>query len=783
MSDADTIAPRDDAARLGDEHVRTLLERAEAIAKIGHYRDDLITGELYWSPGLYAISGVDPATPAKDVANLFAPLVPTHEATRLLTLRDGSAAARRSYSYETTLHRPDGGRRMIFNLALPEFDEAGLVRAFFGVIRDVTDERVKEKALSELTRQYERAEGLARLFHSYEDFGTGTLHVSPMFYEIMGREPGSGVIPVTELLDALETDTDRERSRARRDDVARRGVSSSFHTRFRRASDDAVRTLAVDCEPERDDAGAVIGQFAIVRDITEAQYAERSLYQTNRLLDRAQRLSGVGHCYDDYVNDVLTGSDNFFAIYGVDTADAPASFTEMIALVYRDQPDRRASAAAAREAVKRHPHTVFREFDIVRPLDGEHRHLRIEAEPDFDAHGRLIGNFAIVQDVTEVRRSERALRRREAFVENAQKAASAAPYRLDVETRRFTGSLLIRRFFGWVGAAPAFVPLEDVYASMVSPIDVERATRALAEAIDTQSPFAFEYSIRRESDGAVRHLRTRAEPEIRPDGTVRAFLGVLLDVTAEVDAQRERDQLERAVERAQRVEALGFFAGGLAHEVRNVVQPLPLIAGRLRKLLETGDLHGALRDLDDLELASNRALTSVRGMLAFISSEQELSEVHRLGDLMVETERFLRAAVTARLSFATTADAADALVRVGRTGFLQVAVNLVQNAVEAGGPNVAVSVSADVAETPATDTTALRRAVVVSVEDNGPGIPPGMLGRIFEPFYSGKKDLDGSGLGLAVINNLVSRWGGRVTVDAPRETGARFDVEIPIAEG
>ena len=1035
-------------AHLDEDRLRMLLERAETIASIGHYRLDLATGEVYVSPGLSVLGGGEQREYVSDVPSLLEPLMAPEEAARLAALRVAATRSGQSYSYETTIHPEDGGLRRLLVLAIPEFANDGRVRAFFGLVRDVTEERERERELNELTREYERAERLARMFHSYDDFRRDMVSASPMFYEIFGLEPGSGKLPVDQLFSAYESKDAQARGRARREAFKRAGAPLSVELSVVRANDGERRILAMDAEPEFAPDGSVVGQFSIVRDITElrrtelelsqtnrlfyraqhlsrvghfyddfvagefrpsdtmyeiwglekpskpitleefalrthgsntdeienvlaiqaqikrdrrpflveftlkrpndgetrhlrieseadvddegrvvgsfgivqdvtelrqtehelrrtnrllyraqrltnvgycyddfatgaftasetvfaiygvekpqraitfedfaaivygdneeeisrlraiqgllksapstlfleitinrpsdgrqrhlrleaepdydergravgaftviqdvtdVRHTERELSQTNRLFYRAQKLSGIGHFYDDYTTGELINSDTLYDIYGLEKPSHPITLQEFAALAHGEGTDDAALVMALQAGMKREPATNLVEFSIVRPNDGATRHLRIETEPDFDEKGRVRGAFGVLQDVTDLRRAERELRRREAFLEAAQKATLVAPYRLNVVTKRFTGSLLIRDFFGWTGEVPDFVPLQEVYDHMASEADVERAATSLAEATASRCAYSFEYSIRRRSDGALRHMLTRAEPELDESGEVIAFLGILQDVTAEVEARRDRERLAHRVERAQRIETLGFFAGGLAHEVRNVVQPLPLIAKRLRKLLEKGEYDKVLAALDSLELASERALTSVRGMLAYIGSERERIESVSLGALMEDTERFLRAAVRARLRFDVEPSARSAVLRVGRTGFLQVALNLAQNAVEAGGEDVTIAFRAHSLDNPRAAGAMIQagRCIELNIEDDGPGIAPSALARIFEPFFSSKLDADGTGLGLALTQSMIARWRGEITVSSPPGQGAVFTIRLPYSE-
>lgn len=234
----------------------------------------------------------------------------------------------------------------------------------------------------------------------------------------------------------------------------------------------------------------------------------------------------------------------------------------------------------------------------------------------------------------------------------------------------------------------------------------------------------------------------------------------------------EREKLQAALARGDRLAAVGTMAASVAHEVNN---PLTTVLGYAKLLLE--DKPEAHPDRPGLELIAEEAARMkgiIGNLLDYSRSERaprpqgetDVNEsLRHTAALMVPQLRKSR--VVLDLDLADDLPAAVA----GAHALQQVFVNLVQNAAQAMPDGGRVAVTSGFAPG--------KVAIEVNVIDAGPGVPPGERKRIFEPFVTTK--VSGTGLGLAVCKHLVTSFGGSVDVsDGPGGRGARFRVIIPI---
>jgi signal transduction histidine kinase len=237
-------------------------------------------------------------------------------------------------------------------------------------------------------------------------------------------------------------------------------------------------------------------------------------------------------------------------------------------------------------------------------------------------------------------------------------------------------------------------------------------------------------------------------------------------------AEEERAGLEQGARRAEKLAALGTLAAGLAHELNN---PIGIICSRIEvTLLEaeaTGLPEAVRNDLKVLHRNAQRVARIAQGLLSFSRPSGGTHGSVHLNDVVRETLLLAERQVT-RAGVALAVETADALppVRGDGNALEQVLLNLVTNAaaaVEAGG---AIAI---------TTRRHPERAgsVQLIVADSGRGIPPDVLPRIFDPFFSTKPG--GTGLGLAVSEGIVREHGGTIDVESTPGQGTRFTITLP----
>ncbi|HEY0834044.1 MAG TPA: ATP-binding protein, partial [Azospirillum sp.] len=278
-------------------------------------------------------------------------------------------------------------------------------------------------------------------------------------------------------------------------------------------------------------------------------------------------------------------------------------------------------------------------------------------------------------------------------------------------------------------------------------------------------------------DGDVREVEVGVHP-FGVEGGPAWFL-VFNDVTA-------RKKAERALHQAQKMQAIGQLAGGIAHEFNNMLTAIGGFAAMARRA--PNDRARVEQCLGEIVKATDRAAGLTAQLLSFGRQDRaEAAKPVRVAGLLDDLRRFLRPILGERYEVRTDVRAPDAVVLIEPSLLHQTLVNLAINGRDAmpdGGP-ITLTIDRVLPDAAFWQRHAdLRRGacVTISVSDAGTGIQPDVLDRIFEPFFTTKEQGVGTGLGLSLVYSTVTRAGGAVEVASEPGQGTSFTLFLP-AEG
>jgi PAS domain S-box-containing protein len=242
-------------------------------------------------------------------------------------------------------------------------------------------------------------------------------------------------------------------------------------------------------------------------------------------------------------------------------------------------------------------------------------------------------------------------------------------------------------------------------------------------------------------------------------------------VVAFVRDVTERTRLREQIARADRLAALGTASAGMAHEINNPLQIATLASDALdRRLLQDEESAKLLRDLRG---ALERIGVVVRDLRGFSRFSPEPMSIVDIGSVLGTAARFVHHQIPPRVELSEDWPRLPSVPGNARQ-LEQVVVNLLMNALQAFPPDGGRG------------RITLRGGqegddVVVSVEDDGQGIPQALLGRVFDPFFTTKPPGVGTGLGLAVCHGIVTRHGGSISIDSTEGRGTTVRVRLPRA--
>ncbi len=253
-----------------------------------------------------------------------------------------------------------------------------------------------------------------------------------------------------------------------------------------------------------------------------------------------------------------------------------------------------------------------------------------------------------------------------------------------------------------------------------------------------------------------------------PDGVPDTVFSVSSDVTVQ-----RRAEVERL--RTQRLESLGYLAGGIAHDLNNVLTPI-LLSTQLLRSLHRDEASTEL--VDAVERSAQRGAGLIRQVLTFARGESGDKELLDVPSLLDDLERFCRETLprTIEISFDISRD--PLLVVGDATQLTQVLINLVVNARDAMPNGGALRVVSYVARDPSAPDAS---SVAIEVGDTGVGMDDQTLESLFEPFFTTKARGSGTGLGLATSLSIVQHHGGTMVASSDVGAGSTIRIELPLA--
>ena len=245
--------------------------------------------------------------------------------------------------------------------------------------------------------------------------------------------------------------------------------------------------------------------------------------------------------------------------------------------------------------------------------------------------------------------------------------------------------------------------------------------------------------------------------------------------------------LQRQLERAQRMEAVGRLAGGIAHDFNNILTGIRGFSQMALEELPQG--HVAREDVEEIRRSTDRAVELTRQLLAFGRRQVLQPRVVDLNHTIRDMQRMLEQIAGGDVDFAVELGSDTAPACVDPAQIEQVLVNLVVNARDAiSGPGrIDLRTRGATVDEPRplqpTGTLERGRYAVIEVEDTGSGIPPELVERVFEPFFSTKAETKGTGLGLSTVYGVVEQSGGVLDLDTQPGRGTRFTIYLPAVRG
>ena len=396
----------------------------------------------------------------------------------------------------------------------------------------------------------------------------------------------------------------------------------------------------------------------------------------------------------------------------------------------------------------------------------------------------MLTTAELLRQLRRVEASERALRESEERYALAMEGANEGHWDWDVATDRL---FLSPKAKAWAGlTADSAITTRTAWLAQIAihPDDRPRVETALRDHFEGRtSRYECEYRIH-QPDGQWRWMVVRGRCLRDATGKPYRIVGSTSDITAEKQAQTDKEQLEAQLRQSQKMEAIGTLAGGIAHDFNNIL-------GAILGYGELAQQHAAAgsamrRYLDNVMHAAGRAKTLVDRILGFSRSGLAERMPVNVQAVIEETLELLAASLPGGIRLEKTLAAGDAAVIGDATHLHQLAMNLFTNAVHAmqrGGVLSVILERVELSEQRSLSRGTLSPGTYVRlvVSDTGTGIAPTVLERMFDPFFTTKGVGAGTGLGLSLVHGIVSELGGAIDVATKAGEGTRFAIWLPVA--
>ena len=390
-------------------------------------------------------------------------------------------------------------------------------------------------------------------------------------------------------------------------------------------------------------------------------------------------------------------------------------------------------------------------------------------------------------EVQERQRVEEALRKSEEkhrlMAENLQDVI----WTMDMDLAFTYVSPAAEKMMGW----PADAYIEYSLDQLMTPESLEKATNTMTEMLthgEKSGDFSRHVTLELEQykkSGETIHVEISASFMLDNHQQPCGILGVTRDITERVRTLKEQAELQEQLVRAKKMEALGMLAGGVAHDLNNILSGImsyPSVI--MMKLPAESPLR---KPLQTIQQSGQRAAAVVSDLVTIargVASSREVTDLNGLvGDYLASAEHANLLAHHPNTHVAVSLENDLWNISCSRIHIEKVLMNLLGNAMEAQAQSGVITISTKncIVDRPIRgyDTINAGEYTVLSVSDSGSGIPPGDLDRIFEPFYTKKvMGRSGTGLGLAIVWNTVQDHDGYITVQSSTK-GTCFDLYFP----
>ncbi|MBI5056406.1 MAG: response regulator [Nitrospirae bacterium] len=509
------------------------------------------------------------------------------------------------------------------------------------------------------------------------------------------------------------------------------------------------------------------------REIAERKQAGNELVKSEARLKEAQKIAHIGNWEWDIINNALWWSDEAFRIFNL----LPGQ--EISVEIFSNKlfhEDRKRVLESINNAVSKGAPLQL-DYRIEMPA-GEPRYIHEESRTICDEHNRAVRRVGTVQDVTDLKIVEDALRESEEryrlLVDNIPLGITL----VDSDYRVIMANPLYEKWFRKARSEFEGKHCHKEFEKRDLPCPHCPGTVSMATGKPAE---AYTEGVR--DDGSRFSVHIRTAPFFGADAVPKGFIEVVEDITGLKHAEEEQRRLEEQLRHSQKMEAVGLLAGGVAHDFNNILTAIIGYAHVTMIKMTDGD---PLKNNIELILqSSQRAASLIQSLLAFSRKQIINPGPADLNEIVGHLDKLLRRVIGEDIELKTALHRTPLTIMADRGQIEQVVMNLATNARDAMPAGGSLTIKTEAVQL---DEKFIREYgfgkpgeyALLSIADTGTGIDEKTRGRIFEPFFTTKEVGRGTGLGLSMVYGAVQQNKGHINIDSESGKGTTVRIYLPL---